>query len=143
MKIIFFPFLKRVKINDSTAKVPSAGDKYQQSIHERNLSKINERIDTHVKRFARKHRTKINGSDLAILHDATKRLSSDAISRFLYRRDAEEIYLYFQKNGVCLRRNRAYFIITSITCFPSGQTKISYCTKDKYRRTTIEHEEMF
>ncbi len=140
MKINFFPFFKRTKRKDPVKKSVSAGDEYQKRIHEKNLSKINERVDVHVKRFARNHRAVVKESDLAVLHDATKRISSEDISRFLYRRDAEELSLFFQQNGVCLRRKNAFFILTSITCFPSGQAKIQYRTKDKHHRI-IEHEE--
>ena len=83
MKINFFPFFKRTKRKDPVKKSVSAGDEYQKRIHEKNLSKINERVDVHVKRFARNHRAVVKESDLAVLHDATKRISSEDISRFL------------------------------------------------------------
>lgn|SRR5574344_688909 len=140
MKMNFFSFLKKIKNNDSAAKVPSAGDAYQKRIYDANLSKFNERIDLYVKKFARNHRATVKEIDFTILHDAVKEIASDEISRFLYRREAEKIHLFFQQNGVCLRRNNAFFAITSITCFPSGQARVAYRTKDKKHRI-VEHEE--
>ncbi len=141
MKINFFPFLKKKdNTKNSATKTPSAGDRYQEKIQKENLSKLNERIDAHVKKFARNHRTVITESDFNVLHDATKRIASDEISCFLYRPDTKEMHLYFQQNGLCLRRKNAFFMITSITCFPLGQARICYRTKDKNHHT-IEREE--
>lgn len=139
MKLPFFSGLKRNKAK-AIPQEPSVGDRHQERIHSANLSKFNERIAGHVKKFARNHRTTVTEDHLSMVYDAAKSMTPEKISHFLSGRERKELHISFQGNGVCLRRNNAFFVLTSITCFPSGQARITYHIKDQQYRP-IEREE--